>query len=472
MRLVAVALLSLVAALSARCGARDVPATPVVSRDASVLHPCETGRGPASCGTITVFEDRAARRGRAIDIAFLVARAETPGAKEALFVFAGGPGEGSTDLAGSAFGWLAPLRASLDIVYVDQRGTGHSHPLQCSSNDADNPAAVFGHVFDPAVVERCSAELEPYADLTKYTTDDAVADVDDVRAALGYERVSLYGGSYGTRMVQAYMRRFARRVRSAVIDGVVPFDNAIPVTYAASAQQSIERVWAACDTSTVCRWQHPRIAADFDGLLRRLDAGPVTTTFSAAGTNVTVPFSRGDFGYAVRGILYRADSVSRLPDMIGRAAASGDFGEFAEAYWSRDTSLDQAIAFGMHLSVFCAEDVPFPTEAEIDQATAGTFLGRYLFDEYRNACRAWPRGNVAADARTPVTAPVSTLLVSGAFDPVTPPAFADRVARSLPVSLSITDPTGSHGSALGCALPAVLYVLERGTLGGAPPACR
>lgn len=472
MRLVAVALLSLVAVLSARCGGRDVPATPVVSRDASVLHPCETGRGPASCGTITVFEDRAARRGRTIDIAFLVARAETPGAREALFVFAGGPGEGSTDLAGSAFGWLAPLRVTLDIVYVDQRGTGHSHPLQCSSNGADNPAGSFGHVFDPAVVERCRAELEPYADLTKYTTDDAVADVDDVRAALGYERVSLYGGSYGTRMAQAYMRRFARHVRSAVIDGVVPFDNAIPVTYAASAQQSIERVWAACDTSTVCRWTHPRIAADFDGLLRRLDAGPVPTTFSAAGTRVTVPFSRGDFAYAVRGILYRADSVPRLPDMIGRAAASGDFGEFAEAYWSRDVNLDQAIAFGTHLSVFCAEDVPFPTEADIDQATAGTFLGRYLFDEYRNACRAWPRGHIAADARTPVTAPVPTLLVSGAFDPVTPPAFADRVARSLPVSVSVTDPAGSHGSSLGCALPAVLYVLQRGTLGGAPPACR
>jgi pimeloyl-ACP methyl ester carboxylesterase len=472
MRLVAVALLSFVVVSSARCGGRDAPAPPVVTHDAAVLHPCETGRGPASCGTITVFEDRATRRGRTIDIAFLVARADTPGATEAVFVFAGGPGEGSTDLAGSAFGWLAPVRTSLDIVYVDQRGTGRSHPLQCSSNGEGNPAGVFGHVFDPAVVARCRTELEGYADLSKYTTDDAVADVDDVRAALGYERISLHGGSYGTRMAQAYMRRFPRRVRSAVIDGVVPFDNAIPITYAASAQQSLERVWAACNASITCRFLHPGIAADFDGLLQRLDAGPVPTTFSAAGTMVTVPFSRGDFGYAVRGLLYRADSVSRLPDMIGRAAASGDFSEFAEAYWSRDASLDQVIAFGTHLSVFCAEDVPFPTESEIDQLTGGTFLGRYLIDEYRNACRAWPRGSVAADARTPVTTPVPTLLVSGAFDPVTPPAFADRVAQSLPVSLSITDPAGSHGSSLGCALPAVLYVLERGTLGGAPPACR
>jgi pimeloyl-ACP methyl ester carboxylesterase len=454
--------------ISAACTRPDEPAQlqPVA------LQPCETGRGAASCGTITVFEDRAARRGRTIDIAFLVARAETPAAREAVFVFAGGPGEGSTDLAAYAFGWLAPLRSTLDVVFVDQRGTGHSHALQCSSDGDGNPAGIFGHVFDPAVVARCRDQLARDADLTKYTTDDAVADVDDVRAALGYSRISVYGASYGTRMVQAYVRRFPRRVRSAVIDGVVPFDNAIPLTYAASAQQSVERVWAACGDSAMCHAQHPQIASDFDRLLARLDAGPVPTTFVAAGTSVTVPFSRGDFGYSIRGMLYAADAVSRLPDLIGRAAASGDFSEFAEAYWSRDAALDRAIAFGTHLSVFCAEDVPFPADADIDPATAGTFLGRYLFDEYRNACRAWPRGNIAADARTPLTAPVPTLLVSGAFDPVTPPSFAERVARSLPVSLSIVDPAGSHGSSLGCARPAVLYVLERGTIGGAPAVCR
>ena len=232
-------------------------------------------------------------------------------------------------MAGAAFGWLQPLRATLDIVFVDQRGTGQSHPLQCSSAGDSDPAAVFGHVFDPAVVARCREALSRDADLTKYTTDDAIADVDDVRAALGYERVSLYGGSYGTRMAQAYMRRFPSRVRSAVIDGVVPFDNAIPLTYAASAQQSVERVWAACAADAGCQRAHPHLSADFERLLRRLDAGPVPTTLSAAGRPVTVAMHRGDFGYAVRGLLYNANAVSRLPDMIGRAAATGDFREFA-----------------------------------------------------------------------------------------------------------------------------------------------
>lgn len=447
------------------------PATPPQPA-AVALHPCPAGAGSASCGTITVFEDRAARQGRTIDIAFLVARAEGTGVREALFVFAGGPGEGSTDMAGIASGWLVPLRSTLDIVFVDQRGTGQSHPLQCSSDGAGHPARIFGHVFDPAVVARCRELLARDADLTKYTTDDAIADVDDVRAALGYDRISLFGVSYGTRMVQAYMRRFPTRVRSAVVDGVVPFDNAVPLTYAASAQQSIELVWSACRSNTGCNRAHPKIAASFDQLLRRLDVGPVETTLSAAGTGIRVPFHRGDFAYAVRGILYRASSVSQLPEMVGRAAASADFGEFANAYWTRDVSMDRAIAFGTHLSVFCAEDVPFPSEADVEQATAGTFLGRYLFDEYRNACRDWPRSRIAADARTPVTSRAPTLLVSGAFDPVTPPAFAERVARSLAASLSITVPAGSHGSSYGCPRAAVLHVLQHATLDGVPSVCR
>jgi pimeloyl-ACP methyl ester carboxylesterase len=450
------------------CKGLDKPPPPT----AADLHPCPAGPGTSSCGTITVFEDRAARRGRTINIAFLVARADTPGAREALFVFAGGPGEGSTSLARAADGWLQPLRATLDIVFVDQRGTGQSHPLQCSSAGDTDPAAIFGHVFDPAVVARCRDTLSRDADLTKYTTDDAVADVDDVRAALGYEHVSLYGGSYGTRMAQAYMRRFPARVRSVVIDGVVPFDNAIPLTYAASAQQSVERVWAACRANAGCQRANPHLASDFEQLLRRLDAGPVPTTLSAAGRPVTVAMHRGDFGYAVRGLLYNANAVSRLPDMIGRAAATGDFREFADYYWSRDTTMDRAIAFGTHLTVFCAEDVPFPTEADITAATAGTFLGRYLFDEYRGACLEWPRGRISDDARTPVTARIPTLLLSGAFDPVTPPAFAERVARSLPLSQSITSPTAAHGAALGCPRAAVLHVLGRGTLEGVPEVCR
>src|SRR5262249_5313692 len=162
---------------------------------------------------------------------------------------------------GIADGWLRPLRATLDIVFIDQRGTGASHGLGCQSAAAADPATVFGHVYDPAFVTRCRDELARDADLAKYPTDDAAADLQEVRRRLGYARISLYGVSYGTRMAQAYMRRYPSRVRSAVLDGVVPFDVAIPLTYAASAELAIERIWAACRDLGSCGG-HP--GADFD----------------------------------------------------------------------------------------------------------------------------------------------------------------------------------------------------------------
>lgn len=458
------------ATLALTCTTGALPAKREVQRPR--LAPCEAGRLTTECGTITVFEDRRAARGRTIDIHFVVARAEAAPAHQAVFAFAGGPGEGSTDMAGGAAGWLSSLRASLDLVFVDQRGTGQSHPLACPSLADSHPAAIFGHVFDPSLVTRCRDDLSRDADLTKYTTDLAVDDVEDVRAALGYDRISLYGVSYGTRMAQEYVKRFPSRVRSVVLDGVVPFDNAIPVTYAASAQQSLERVFAACAARPACRSAYPHPAADFERVLHRFDAGPVTTRInsnSEGGT--TVAMSRGDFSYAVRGILY-GNATSRLPDMLARAAESGDLSEFATAYWLRARAMDRAVADGLHFSVFCAEDVPFPGDSEIDAATHRTFLGRYLFDEYRAACRTWPRARLAPGARTPLITRVPTLLLSGAFDPVTPPVFADRVARSLSASLKIVSPQDSHGSSFGCAMPAVLYVLERGTIDGAPPVCK
>jgi pimeloyl-ACP methyl ester carboxylesterase len=182
--------------------------------------------------------------------------------------------------------------------------------------------------------------------------------------------------------------------------------------------------------------------------------------------------TRGDFGYAVRGILYDGIAFQTLPDMIGRAAASGDVSEFAEAYWRRRVRFDDTLALGMYLSVVCAEDVPFVRDADIEPASAGTFLGRYLVDEYRAACAIWPRGSVPADVHAPLTAAVPTLLISGAFDPVTPPEFADRVAKYLPQSRTILSPYTAHGSAAACARPAALHVLAGNTLPTMPDVCR
>ena len=111
--------------------------------------------------------------------------------------------------------------------------------------------------------------------------------------------------------------------------------------------------------------------------------------------------------------------------------AQGDFQPFARGAMLQEPSLRRILAFGMHLSVTCAEDVPFIAEAEIEPAIAGTYLRGYRVRQQIAACREWPRGDIPAGFHQPVTSDVPVLLVSGPYDPVTPPPFAEQVAAHL-----------------------------------------
>ena len=400
------------------------------------LRPCSWFRGlqfaDAECGAISVFENRTTRVGRMIDIHFALWRAEAASSSEAVMLLAGGPGGDGDGLTRSVGRWLQPLRSTMDIVVVDQRGTGQSNALFCPRDVASRPASSFGRIFDDESLRACRSTLERSADPGQYTTETAAADRDDVRAALGYSRVSLYGVSYGTRLAQVYMRRFPARTRSVVLDGVLPLDVQAPLTYARTAQDSLDRVIEACGATPACRNVHPALAASFSRLLDRFRTGPVSGTVRrSAWSSVPVSMTQGDYGYAVRGILYGSDAVNALPGMIERAAATGDVSEFAQRYWERSVSFTHNFSDGLHLSVLCAEDVATIRPEQIGPATTQTFLGRYVIDEYQRACSLWPRANVPSDFSQPVTASVPTLLLSGFFDPVTPPSFAERVGSTL-----------------------------------------
>jgi len=438
------------------------------------LEPCEIRgvAGPVDCGTISVPEDRAAPDGRRISINVVVLRATQRTGEAPVFRFAGGPGAGSTSLARSTQGVVGAIRERRDVVLVDQRGTGRSNPLMCPSVDDGDPASAFGRVFDADEIRECRARLATRANLSLYTTAHAIADIDDVRAFLGYDRVLLWGGSYGTRMAQAYARRYSDRVVAMVLDGVVPFGIAIPGTYAASAERSLTEVFADCRSRSACRASYPDLEARFADLERRLDQGPLPATVrTERGADVAVAMSLGDFGYALRGILYGAEAARELPPLIDAAARSGDVSAFAQRYWDRAAGLSGRVAVGMHLAVLCPEDVDLIRDDQLEAMVGDSFMDRYLIDSYRGACDAWDAAPVDPTFNEPLSSDVPTLLLSGFFDPVTPPAFGDRVASTLTDSRHIVVPDGGHGVAGRCAGPAVRHVLTTGTLAGLPSVC-
>lgn len=438
------------------------------------LGDCEDEQfGPdAKCGFMTVFEDRAAGKGRTIDLEIVILPATGSDAREPLFLLAGGPGQGATDLAPLALQAFSTVREDRDMVLVDQRGTGGSGLIDCPVDAAESPADVFGDLFDPAAIAACLEKAKQHADPTMYTSDLVVDDLDDIRQRLGYDKVFLWGGSGGTRTALVWMRRHPDRVVGAVLDGVAPTDFRAPSTMARGCQDALDAVFAECRQQKDCHTAYPDLEAEFNKLMGLFDEGPVATHIvDQQETRIPVEMHRGDFTYAVRGVLYRAGSLATLPGMIHKAAGTGDIHPFAQAYWQRQVGIRSFVAMGVHFGIYCAEDLPFITEGDVAGFTDGTFVGRYLYDQYKGACDAWEARPVDESFLLPVRSEVPVLIISGYYDPSTPISMGEQVASHLPNSRHVMVRDESHGAEFGCARPAVIEFLSTGSLDSLGPIC-
>lgn len=429
--------------------------------------------GPdARCGQMTVYEDRAAKSGRTIDLNVIVLPATGPDAKEPLFLLAGGPGQGGTDLAELALGPFVPVREHRDLVLVDQRGTGSSGRIDCPVDAAETPQDVFGHLFDPEQIRKCLEEVKKKANPTLYSTDLVVDDLDEIRHRLGYDRVLLWGASGGTRTALVWMRRHPDRVAGALLDGVVPTDFRAPSTMARGCQDALDVMISECRQQEDCHLAFRTLEADFRKVLGFFDDGPVSTFIvDPQGTQIAVEMHRGDFTYAVRGISYRSRSLAKLPAIIHQAAETGEIQPFAQQYWQRQVGVRPYVAMGVHFGVYCSEDLPFITEDEVAGFTDETYVGRYLYDQYRGACQEWEAKPVDRSFLQPIESETPVLIISGYYDPSTPIRMGEQVASHLPNSRHVMVRNESHGAEFGCARPAAIQFLTTGSLEGLGPIC-
>jgi pimeloyl-ACP methyl ester carboxylesterase len=242
------------------------------------LHPCSGDDGPtdAYCGTLTVSENRQSKQGRTIDLRIVVLPALSRDAKpDPVFFLAGGPGQGAAQMARGLREIFRRVQSERDIVLVDQRGTGKSNPLNCTS-DSDTLKDI--NEPDQTGLERLRKCMQEYdADLTMYTTQIAMDDLDEVRTHLGYDKINLYGGSYGTRAALVYLRQHEANVRSMVIDGVAPPDMRLPLFFARDAQRALDLLIADCEKDEPCRARYPQLGQRVRALLQRLETEPVKT---------------------------------------------------------------------------------------------------------------------------------------------------------------------------------------------------
>lgn len=398
------------------------------------------------CGSIRRPLDAAAlSQGDNIDIHFAVLPAINPlHRQEAVLAFAGGPGQSAFDAAATFAHILRYARESRDILLVDQRGTGKSGLLQCDGRDLTSQFALDENSMDMAAMARqdtrlCRDKLQ--VDLSHYTTVAAAADFEAVRLALGYQQLHLYGGSYGTRMAQEYMRQYPSAVLTATLDGVVPFNQSFGAMGAAS-DASLEAVYAYCDASPECRQQFPAARAQLQQLQQTLTKRTISTTVRHPRTFelIELKLTRAKLQQALRFALYSNRYRALIP-MVVEQATRGDYSALVGLMLAQDFAADLSV--GVNFAVVCGEDRPFWT-AQRQAEFAQSYLGQSWLQGAESSCDVWQVKPVAADYTAPLQTDTPVLLLSGGLDPVTPPGWAELAMAKMRNARHLVAPHATH----------------------------
>ncbi len=425
----------------------------------------------ALCGRHEVWEDREAATGRRIAIRVAVVPARRRDAEpDPIVVLAGGPGQGAIALAPQVAALFSRLNDQRDIVLVDQRGTGGSHPLDCEPEEESGLQSVFEDALPERMVADCLAALD--ADPRQYATPAAVADLDEVLGALGLARVNLWGGSYGTRLALEFIRRHPSRVRTATMDGVAPMGMKLPLSFVADGEAAFERLLDDCEAEEACARTFPDLRRELSELRSRLVRKPAWVAIAdpVTGEPQGVKVTEGVLLSGLFRPLYAPQLASLLPLAIARAGR-GDFNPLLAQNLEFTQDMADNLAVGLHLAVICSEDVPLITPEDLAAASRG-FFGRALVDDFLRACRHWPRAKLPADYYEPVRSDVPVLVLSGGIDPATPPRHGEAVVARLPNARHLVAPHLSHGvSGNGCAPRLIEKFVREADARGLDAAC-
>jgi pimeloyl-ACP methyl ester carboxylesterase len=420
------------------------------------------------CGYLSVEENRAASPGRLIRLA--VAVFHPPGgatSPDPVIYLSGGPGASALELIRYQFDLLSgpAFAAGRDLVVFDQRGVGISRPaLDCPGYDELGIDLLDRQVDGREMSEEeagdlvleslraCREELSKSADLSAYNTAASASDVEDLRLALGFQQVNLWGGSYGTRLALEVMRRYPGGLRSVVLDAVYPPDVDLNVEAPANYSRALERMFVACEANPVCSQAYPDLRRVFFETVDRLNADPVSR-------EVENPFTGESYQSWMNGntilaltfqLLYDSKIRYLIPQYI-YAASQEDYTAFDQARGSL-IGLIGLSSRGMMFSVQCHDELAFSSleafQAELARYPdlAGMYANSILGGLAYRACQFWDAGQAETSANQPVSSAVPTLLMNGEFDPITPPAWGQHAAETLENAFVYVYPGVGHGA--------------------------
>lgn len=406
------------------------------------------------CGFLVVPEDRSQPGGPTIRLPVSIFRARGPNpAPDPVFHLVGGPGG---NLLGTAMFYLNAggerFLESRDYVLFNQRGTHYAEPsLLCPGQEEFRLDLA---TQDLEKEERDAREIEFLLGCRDYLVEQGInlaaynsaanaADVDDLRIALGYDQVNLYGISYGTRLALTIMRDRPEGVRSVILDSVYPLQVGLDVELATNADRAFTTLFEGCAADSFCSQQYPNLEEVFYQVVEQLAAQPATVQLERG---LDAVYLDGDlFLDAIFGSLYRTDALPWIPLMIYEASR----GNYDPLQTPLRATLDESgISRGMYHAVQCYEEVVFESYQDALEDASG--VPAPVADHFDPSlsltlCESWAAGQAGSEENEPVTSPLPTLVLSGQYDPVTPPAWGRLAAETLENSTFYEFPGVGHG---------------------------
>jgi len=396
----------------------------------------------ARCGAYDVPENPAEPEGRKItlNIAMAPATGKTTAA-DAVFFFAGGPGQAASETWVMLRSVLNKIRKRRDIVMIDQRGTGQSNKLACESGPEEDLNQEIDLDLIRTETEKCLADLN--GDPRFYTTTIAMGDYNRVREAMGYDKINIMGVSYGTRAAQVYLRLFPDTVRTVTLDSIIPMQLALGQEHAPMLDRSVETVFEDCARDETCNSLYPNQAEELKTLFMQLRNEPrqITIINPVNGEPQDMRLTSDTLAVAIRFLSYASETQALIPLLVHEALTTGNLSRLASQAILVMTGLSEMLAHGMELSVLCSEDYPL---IDLSADYGDTLMGNLFLEIIGLQCDIWPRGEVPEEFHQPVVSDIPVLLMSGERDPVTPPYYAAMTAETFSNSLNLVARGQAH----------------------------
>lgn len=424
------------------------------------------------CGYLQVPLDYSDSDGPKIDISIALFYAENPTSRANPLVYLhGGPGSHSLETIPFTFSSVfSSLSSNRDLIFFDQRGVGTSKPSLNCPEVIDDTISSLGikqsiekqQVSFMSALRSCHDRLvKEGVNLSHFNTLSSARDANSIRQALGYEAWDLLGVSYGTRLAQTIMREFPESIGKAVLDSSYALEQDIYASVPQHADRAFRLLITQCATDTECRENYPDLEIKLYQAVSQLDEYPApgnavmikadaASNSGFAAENIPTFMTGNRFVSVLFQSMYQSELISWLPEVISNAFAGNV--EAANILLSNDLSTMQYTSLGQYYSVQCPDEINFTNVASLRKGSQESEFFRKLFDsqdlyakEHISICEFWDASSSAWEENQPVVSNIPSLILTGEFDPITPPSDGGKVASNLTNSSFVIIPGASHG---------------------------